>query len=174
MSIKTKSISALFVALVVVLAISPQFINNMYSTILGRVFMIGVVIFFAMNNTTLGLLAALVIITASNQFGPLVEGMENDTPVTVGDDNTDVSGGQKVLTASAVDAAKKKLSDLKQAVADQTMGVDLQSLKDVTMPKDSNSIPVDKNMNNSTEVSPSSSDMLNSKLNEGFASYAAF
>ena len=39
------------------------------------------------------------------------------------------------------------------------------------MPKDSNTIQVDKNMNSSEEVSPSSANMLNSSLKENFSSF---
>ena len=76
---KTKSIGALFVALIVILIISPKAMNQIYTSMAGRLVLVGVVVFFAMNNTTLGLLCALAIITASNQFGSFVEGMENGT-----------------------------------------------------------------------------------------------
>ena len=79
MSIKIQSIGALFVALVIILAINPTIVHNMYSSILGRLFLILIVIFFAMNNLTLGLLMVLTIITALNQYGSFVEGMENKT-----------------------------------------------------------------------------------------------
>ena len=71
-----KSISALFMALIIILIVSPRTIHNVYNSILGRVVLIGIVIFFSMNNLTLGLLIALAVIAASNQFAPFVEGME--------------------------------------------------------------------------------------------------
>ena len=182
MSVKTQSIGALFVALVIILVVNPKAVNNMYSSLLGRLFLVCVVIFFAMNNTTLGLLAALAVITALNQFGsfvesplPSVEGMENQTATPIGEENTDTTGGQIVLTKSAVDAAKKKISDLKQSVADGTTGIDKEDIKAAIMSKDSKTIPVNPTMNNSTEVTPSSSSMLNSSKStfEGFSAYAS-
>lgn len=176
MSVKTKSIGALFVVLVIILAVNPKSVNNMYNTILGRLFLIGVVIFFSMNNTTLGLLSALAIITASNQFGSFVEGMENattpTTPTTIGEENTDTSGGQTVLTKDAADAVKKKISELKQDIAD---GVDKEDIKNAIMSKQSNTIPVDPNMNSSSDVSASSASMLKPSASsiEGFMSYAS-
>lgn len=175
MSIKTQSIGFLFVVLIIILALNPKVINNIYSSILGRLFLICIVIFFAMNNTTLGLLVALTIITASNQFGSFVEGMENGTPTTIGEENIDITGDQKVLTKSAADATKKKISELKQEINNGTIGIDKEDIKVAIMPKDSKQIPVDTNMTNSTEVSASSSGMLNSnsaKL-EGFSAYAS-
>ena len=174
MSIKSQSIGALFVALVIILAVNPKIVNNIYSSLLGRLFLICIVIFLAMNNTTLGLLVALAIIAATNQFGSFVEGMENATPTTIGEENVENSGSQTVLTNSAVDSAKKKISDLKQSIADGTNGIDKEDIKSAIMAKDSNQIPVDPNMNTSTEVSASSTAMINPSNStlENFSNFA--
>jgi hypothetical protein len=173
MSIKIQSIGALFVALVIILAINPTIVHNMYGSILGRLFLILIVIFFAINNITLGLLIVLTIITALNQYGsfveatlPFVEGMEVGTPVTVGEDNTNVTGVQKVLTENSISELKKKKSD-------ETIGIDKEDMKMTMMAKNSNEIPLDPNMNKSAEVNAASSGMLNSasaKL-EGFSTF---
>jgi hypothetical protein len=166
---KTKSIGALFVVLVIILAVKPRLVNNMYSTILGRLFLLGIVIFMSMNNLTLGLLAALTIIAASNQFGFLVEGMEN-----IGDDNVEVTGEQQVLTKSAVATAKKdKLSEIKNS-ADE-LGIDKEDIKNAIASKDSKSIPLDPNVMKSEEVSAFKESMLSntSTLTEGFCPCAA-
>lgn len=177
MSIKIQSIGALFVALVIILAINPTIVNNMYSSILGRLFLILIVIFFAINNITLGLLIVLTIITALNQYGsfvegmlPLVEGMENGNPITVGEDNTNVAGVQPVLTESNINSINK----LKRKHLDETIGIDKEDMKITMMSKDSNQIPVDPNMNRSSEVNAASSGMLNagSAKIEGFSSFA--
>ena len=162
MSIKSQSIGALFLALVVILGLNPKIINNIYENVLGRIFLICVVIFFSINNATLGLLVVLVIITALNQFGSFTEGFEQN------------QGEQSVVTE--VNNVKpninnvKKLSDLKEEKAEGTTGVNLQDLRNTTMAKDSNTIQVDKNMNSSEEVSPSTSSTLNPSLKENFTS----
>ena len=166
MSIKIQSIGALFVALVIILAINPTIVHNMYGSILGRLFLILIVIFFAINNITLGLLIVLTIITALNQYGSLVEGMEVGTPVTVGEDNTNVTGVQKVLT-------EKSVSELKKKKSDEIIGIDKEDMKMTMMAKNSNEIPLDPKMNKSDEVNAASSGMLNSasaKL-EGFSTF---
>ena len=198
MSIKTKSIGALFVVLVVILAMNPMLVNNIYNTILGRLFLIGIVIFFAMNNITLGLLVTLTIIAALNQFGSLVEGMDN-APTTVGDDNVVGSGSgsgvQQVLTKSAVAAMNTStdtstsptINDLKTQVANGSgsvangsvangsgsvaNGVDKEDIKNAIMSKDSKTIPIDPNtMKSSEDVSAYKPAMLtnSSSLTEGF------
>lgn len=176
MSVKTKSIGALFVALVVILVVNPKVINNIYGTILGRLFLVCVVIFFAMNNTTLGLLVALAIITASNQFGSfveatLIEGMDNQTsttPTTIGQDS-DVNGTQQVLTDGAV---KKRISEIKDNIANGTNPVDSIGMDRKAVP--SSQIPT-TTPTSSENVTPSSEGMLNSTAKlEGFSTYAPF
>jgi hypothetical protein len=150
MSVKTKSIGALFVVLAIILVVNPRMVNNVYETILGRLFLIGVVIFFAMNNVTLGLLAALAIIVASNQFSFLVEGMENN-----------------------VTASQPSVQALDKKKTDDAEGVDKEDIKNAIMPKDSKQLPVV--VSKSDEVTASSEAILNpsAKL-EGFSSYASY
>jgi uncharacterized protein (UPF0333 family) len=171
MSIKTKSIGALFVVLLISLAVNPMIVHNIYGSILGRLFLISIVVFFSMNNITLGLLLVLTIVTALNQFSFFAEGMENGTPTTIGEENINIKGKQKVLTASS---AKKTLSDFKKDISDGTIGINKEAIETAIMPKDSKQIPVDLNMNSSLEVDASSSGMLNpnSATLEGFSSYA--
>jgi hypothetical protein len=165
MSIKFQSIGALFVALVIILAINPTIVHNMYSSILGRLFLILIVIFFSINNITLGLLIVLTIITALNQYGsfveatlPLVEGMENTT----------------IDTSKTQENISKKKSELENNIANETVGIDKEDMKVTIMSKDSKQIPIDHNMNKSIEVNAASSGMLNStsaKL-EGFSTFS--
>ena len=43
---KTNSIIVIFLALIVILAVNPKMVNNIYNTILGRLFLISIVIFY--------------------------------------------------------------------------------------------------------------------------------
>jgi hypothetical protein len=149
MKFKSQIIGSLFLALVVILTLKPKIINNIYDNLLGRVFLICVIIFVSMNNVTLGLLVVLVIITALNQFGSFTEGFE--------------SNGQSVIRA-----VQMNLNNPNIIKEDSISSINLQDLRNTTMPKDSNTIQVDKNMNRSEEVDPSTSNMLNSNLKENF------
>ena len=185
---KTHSIIAIFIALVVILAINPKMVNTLYSSVLGRLFLISIVILLSMKNVTLGLLVALTIISGLNQFGSFVEGFE---PTTVGEDNVDVTGKQIVLTNAAqgtaqeqgttgttstgvtetVNSAKQKISDLKaQAAAN---GVDKEDIKAALQAKDSSTIPTDPNMTTNETVEAFTTNMLRpSSLTKGFYSAA--
>jgi hypothetical protein len=72
---KMHGVSGLFVLLVIILMVKPIFYNNMYNNVLGRVVLIAILLFFATNSVTLGLLVALIIIIGTNIS--FVEGMKN-------------------------------------------------------------------------------------------------
>ena len=185
---KTAGIISLFVFLAIILAIKPSIINNVYNTMLGRLVLILVIIFLSMNNVTLGLLVALVLIIVLNEYGSLTEGLTNiATPdtvgsipatdnITVGEDNVPQTGGQIVLTKDA----SKKLSELKAENASginsiQPTGVDPVQMSEQVRPKASTSIPIDKTAMASEEVSAHTPSMVSntSSLTEGFCPCAA-
>lgn len=197
---ETKCVIALFVGLLIILAVNPRMINNIYSTILGRLVLIGVVIFLAMNNLVLGLLVALAIISSINQFGSFVEGMDTmAAPVTIGEDNVPITGQQIVLTKSAtadVDAAKQKISDLKARAASgnlntnmntnmntnanananaNTNGIDKEAIRNTIMAKNSKTIQLDADAMKNEDVNAYNPSMLTntSSMTEGFCPCAA-
>ena len=172
---KTNSIIVIFLALIVILAVNPKMVNNIYNTILGRLFLISIVIFLSMKNITLGLLVALIIISGLNQFGSFVEGLETmPTSTTVGEENIPTTGKQIVLTDSEtqkLDTAKQKVSDLKAKAA--ASGIDKEDIKNAIMSKDSKTIQSDPNMTSNENVEAFTTNMLTpSTLTEGFYSAA--
>jgi len=199
MSIKTNCIISLFAGLAIILAINPKVINNVYNNVFGRIVLLAVIIFLSMNNVTLGLLVALVLIIVLNEYSNFAEGMENmSTPdttnsLTVGEENVPQTGAIKVLSKDAANNAanmstNKKISQLKeqaamgqvtttgQATTGQattmpvSSGVDKTDIATAIMSKPSNSIPIDKAALQNSEVNANSS---GSTLTEGFSAYAA-
>ena len=167
---KTNSIMALFVALVIIFAVNPRMVNNLYSSVLGRLLLISIVIFLSMKSVSLGLLVVLTIIAASNQFGSFAEGFE--MPETIGEDNVPITGQQKVLTNSDT---TKKVSELKATVASGEVGVDKEDIKTAIMAKDSKTMQPDPNMMKNEDVSAFNPGMLTktTSVTEGFCPYAA-
>jgi hypothetical protein len=175
---KNKEIVALFVGLVIVLAISPRFVYNIYQTVVGKLVLLVILSFFAMKNVTLGLLFALCLIVLSVQYGSLTEGMETiQTPGTIGEDNTIDTSGNKISLATKEQAkqnAEQKISDLKAKI--QNSGLNVTAIEDSIRAKASQTIPVDKQQTFSNEhVSPFTSGMLTNgtNLTEGFCPCAA-
>lgn len=188
MSVKTNSIVGLFFILIIILVINPNFIYNINSSILGRLFLICLLIFFAMNNITLALLTLFIIIILLNKYDSFVEGMENiQTPDTIGEENVPITGKQEVLTKDSVIQKKDdKISDLKAKAQagqiqttqtnDSNSGMDKEDIKNAIQSLSSSTIPIDKKTFISSEnVQPSTSSMLTNKasLTEGFCPCAA-
>lgn len=198
MSVKHNSIVALFFTLVLILVIKPNFIYRINSSILGRLFLICLLVFFAMYNVTLALLTVFIIIILLNKYDNFVEGMDNiETPDTIGEENVPITGKQQVLTKDAVkkDEIKQnindRISDLKAKAQQQTisanttttastsdsnMGMDKEDIKNAIQSMPANSIPTDKSMFNSNDnVQPLTASMLTNKssLTEGFCPCAA-
>jgi hypothetical protein len=128
--------------------IKPRVFYNLYNHILGRVLLIGVVIFLTMFNVTLGLLAALCLIIASNMF--FMEGLDN---MTIGDDNAVSPDEAKIKVSTR--AAKRE--ETIEGEEDKVVGVDRQRVHETIQSKSSKTIPVDKKVFNSHDVSPNES-----------------
>jgi hypothetical protein len=91
MKFNQETIEILFFIFIIILAVFPKHVYRLYKTMLGRLVLLSIVVYFTVNNMTLGLLMALVIIAASNQFNPFVEGMTS--PKTIGEDNEETKKG---------------------------------------------------------------------------------
>ena len=168
----------LFLLLVILLILKPKVLFNLYRNILGRLVLIGLVIFLTMFNVTLGLLAALCLIIASNMF--FMEGFNNET---IGDDNVDGSSSDgTTISVETKDKAKdkanakaNKLSEIQsQAQAKmEEQGVDKSSIHESIQAKSSKTIPVNKSNFSSEEVNPSESTSSTTSTETFVSSYAS-
>ncbi len=171
---------AILFGMVIILAINPRLIYSIYDNILGRLVLIGIIVFLSINNTTLGLLATLVIIISLNQFSTFVEGMENssdtsqttDTSQTIGEENVPNTGNVKVLTKAAVSSTLigngQKISDLKEKAANA--GVDREDIKIAIAAKSEKEFP-QPTSGSSENAMPATEGMLNrnGSLTESFS-----
>jgi hypothetical protein len=140
---KIQFLIGLFVLIVVVLVLNPRVINDIHKTILGRIMLIGLVIFFTAHNTTLGLLVALCLIIAINMF--FMEGIDE--------------------TLSKPDDTDNVIPEPKEEEEDKDVGVDKQAVHESIQPIESAAIPVNKSTFSSTDVAPV--DPVNAK--QGFS-----
>ncbi len=155
---KMHGLGFLFVMLVVVLIVNPRAIHNMYNNILGRVVLIALLILFAMNNVTLGLLVALCIIIATNMY--MFEGLENMPVEAKGQTDAKSTDTVNVITNASANAnATPVADDLKDKLKKETPsmskdGVDKVAMESTLQSKPANSMPVSKNDFSSDEVEP--------------------
>ena len=183
---KKHGILGLFLLLIVILVLKPKFILNMYNNILGRVLLIGLVLFFTTYNVALGLLAALCLIIVSNMFFMEEVNMEGLTNLdsetepmikpglTIGDDTVTGSNDTNDKIIVTTKAKSKEITGNQTTISDlkaqeETRGVDRQSVQESIQAKSSKTIPVDKTNFESTEVKPN--DPMTKSNVEGFFSH---
>ena len=102
---KTHGLFILFILLILLLVFKPDIIKNMYNTFLGRLILVGIVIFFAMNNMTLGLLTAFVFIIFSNMifYKEGLDNMQSKEPITSDTTTSSKKENDKEATQSNID-----------------------------------------------------------------------
>ena len=167
---KIHGLGFLFIMLIVVLIVSPRSLNNLYNNTLGRVALIALIIFFAMNNVTLGLLAALCVIIASNMY--MFEGMENmteDEKNKLKDKVTTITTTipTSTTTPSTTTPSTTTPSTTTPSTTTPGTGVDKEAIKDAIQAKASNAIQVAKSDFASTEVEPTTAPSTTTQ--EGFS-----
>ena len=168
---KMHGLGFLFIMLIVVLIVSPRSLNNLYNNTLGRVALIALIIFFAMNNVTLGLLAALCVIIASNMY--MFEGMENmteDEKNKLKDKVTTITTTIPTSTTTPPSTTTPSTTTPSTTTATSTTtgtGVDKEAIKDAIQAKASNAIQVAKSDFASTEVEPTTAPSTTTQ--EGFS-----
>jgi len=104
-----KELFALFLLIVAVVIVNPSIINDLYDNILGRIVLIAIILFFTMHNTTLGLLVALCLIAASNQFFGVnkmrIEGYKNGIEEEEEEDQQTISPSRNDASIKSLDSA---------------------------------------------------------------------
>jgi thiol:disulfide interchange protein len=109
-----KELFALFLLIVAVVIVNPSIINDLYDNILGRIVLIAIILFFTMHNTTLGLLVALCLIAASNQFFGVnkmrIEGYKNGIEEEEEEDQQTISPSRNDASITSLDSASIPVS----------------------------------------------------------------
>jgi len=136
---------ALFVLLTLVVIINPRWSTNLYSTILGRLLLVVILAYFAMCNTTLALMATLLIIIGFNYYY---------TSVMYG-----IEGFSNKIKED------KKKEDVGMELANNDGPLDYTHLEQNIRPKESGSIEPQLN-NSSEEVEPTSMENFESQYEE--------
>lgn len=117
-----KELFALFLLIVAVVIVNPSIINDLYDNILGRIVLIAIILFFTMHNTTLGLLVALCLIAASNQFFGVnkmrIEGFEPLNPASLSED---ISPSINDASIKSLDSASIPVSKAAFSSANEVM-----------------------------------------------------
>ena len=130
---KIQVLFGLFILILIVMFMNPRIINDVNKSVLGRIMLIGLVIYFTCHNTTLGLLVALCLIIAINMF--VMEGIDE-------------------TLAPEVEEEEEKSVTMTMPMEEEEEGVDTQTAYESIQPVESNTIPVSKDTFSSVDVAP--------------------
>ena len=158
---KNHGLCFLFTLLIIVLIVSPKSLNNLYNNTLGRLALIALIVFFAMHNVTLGLLAALCVIIASNMY--MFEGLEGMSE----EDKEKMKDKVTTATTTAPTTTTSPHTTTHSTTTHSTDGVDKEAIKDAIQAKESNTITVAKaDFASTEEVAPTAAPSTTTQ--EGF------
>jgi hypothetical protein len=143
MANKNQTLFALFILLILVLFVKPSMFRDMYTSVLGRLMLVIVVIYFASNNVLFGLLSVLIIAIGSQMLmhNGILEGMENKinvvTTATTGATNATATTGPSATNATVA-------TDVTPVTPVGDTTTNLVDREEAIRPKQAKAIPVDK------------------------------
>ena len=180
-SIKMPQVVGIFLLLVACLFFSPKRkIQKIVSSILGRICLVGFVVFFARHNMLMGIAFVLIIIFSVqyNMKSFVIEGMESMTPeqkAALEDKKASASSNSikngpndtvnKILQSA--DEANVAADEANVAADEANIGVDKQAIHESIQAKPSNTLPVGSTAS-SDNVSPSTANKSSFSLSESF------
>jgi hypothetical protein len=164
---KMNAMIALFLLLVAVVYVHPTMVKNLNHTVLGRIILVAIIVYFSVHNTTVGILAALVIICTMQTY-IYQEGFDGTGATTTTTTATTTGGaptiqndsglgtpGSSLEQVSKIDQAK--VDDLKQKIEAAKMnGPDQLATQQQMQSAPSNTITVPVSSGNGDDVSAAS------------------
>jgi len=148
-SLKIDKIIGLFVLLVALIFLSPKRLSNrVFQSFIGRILVVGVVVFFSSHNIILGIFSVLIIaFFIQNNMKSFLEGMEDGA-------ESDKNATLKLLKKK--DTIQTLIDSSERASANassENSGVDKQMIHNTIQAKSSNELPI-PSMVSSDDVIP--------------------
>jgi hypothetical protein len=150
--IKLDKATIAFILLFIISWINPELIYNLNKFYIGKLIILMVIIFFSSMNVILGLLTIFIYFAILDKYRYVIEGMTNEDQIVT----KDTIGEIKQDVSSLSNTEEKEKSEKKDKIVistknSNTDGVDIQDIKDSIASKDSNTLPLSKNMFKSSE-----------------------
>ena len=155
--------SIMFILLIIISWINPELIYNLNKFYIGKLIILIVIIFFSSCNVILGLLTILMYFLILDKYRYVIEGMSNEEQIktenTIGEikENVKEKGKEKKETGEKETGEKesKKNKIIISTGNINSNGVDIQDIRDSIASKDSNSLPLNRNIfKSSDDVEP--------------------
>ena len=149
---QTNVMIALFLLMVIIVCMNPTMIKKLNHTVLGRIIIVGIIVYFAVHNTTAGILAALVVICAMQTY-IYQEGFDGAVAPVTGDTPATAPGSAAGLEqGSQID--QTKVEELKKKIAEASSTPDQLATQQQMQPVSSNTIQPPPPSGNGDDVAP--------------------
>ena len=140
-----------FILILIISIINPELIYNLNKSFIGKIIILIVIIFFSSSNIILGLLTIFMYFAILDKYRYVIEGMITEEKI-----NTENTIGQIKNNETTKNNETKKIGDSEEktknknkiiiSTSNNSNGVDIQDIRDSISSKDSNSLPLSKNM----------------------------
>lgn len=150
--IKLDKATIAFILLFIISWINPELIYNLNKFYIGKLIILMVIIFFSSTNIILGLLTIFIYFAILDKYRYVIEGMTNEDQIVTKDTIGEIKqDGSSMSKTEEKEKSEKKDKIVISTENSNTNGVDIQDIEDSIASKDSNTLPLSKNMFKSSE-----------------------
>ena len=141
-----------FILILIISFFNPELIYNLNKSFIGKLTILIVIIFFSSSNIILGLLTNFIYFAILDKYRYVIEGMISEEKIntenTIGEIKNNETKNNETKKMKPKDENKNKIII---STSNNSNGVDIQDIRDSIASKDSNSLPLSKNMFKSTD-----------------------
>lgn len=141
-----------FILILIISFFNPELIYNLNKSFIGKLTILIVIIFFSSSNIILGLLTIFIYFAILDKYRYVIEGMISEEKIntenTVGEIKNNETKNNETKKIKPKDENKNKIII---STSNNSNGVDIQDIRDSIASKDSNSLPLSKNMFKSSD-----------------------
>lgn len=148
----------MFILLIIISWINPELIYNLNKFYVGKLVILIIIVFFSSCNIILGLLTILMYFLILDKYRYVIEGMSNEEQIktenTIGEIKENVKEeGNEEKEVGEKESKKNKIIISTSNI--NSNGIDIQDIRDSIASKDSNSLPLNRNIfKSSDDVEP--------------------
>ena len=136
-----------FILILIISFFNPELIYNLNKSFIGKLTILIVIIFFSSSNIILGLLTIFMYFAILDKYRYVIEGMITEEKIntenTIGEIKNNETKNNETKKIKPKDENKNKIII---STSNNSNGVDIQDIRDSIASKDSNSLPLSKNM----------------------------
>lgn len=150
--IKLDKATIAFILLIIISWINPELIYNLNKFYIGKLIILMVIIFFSSENIILGLLTIFMYFAILDKYRYVIEGMTDEEQIITKDTIGEIEqNGSSLSKTEEKEKSEKKDKIIISTKNSNTDGIDIQDIQDSIASKDSNTLPLSKNMFKSSE-----------------------